>query len=51
MSATTTAARVTFPRLVGAETALAHGSKSLMASRVLDALRPLLAPADRPKSG
>ncbi|MCK8673695.1 bifunctional phosphopantothenoylcysteine decarboxylase/phosphopantothenate--cysteine ligase CoaBC [Rhodococcus sp. HM1] len=35
----------------GSETALAHGSKSLMASRVLDALRPLLAPADRPKSG
>lgn len=34
----------------GSETALAHGSKSLMASRVLDALRPLLAPADRPTS-
>lgn len=27
----------------GSETALAHGSKALMASRVLDALRPLLA--------
>ncbi|OOL27657.1 phosphopantothenoylcysteine decarboxylase, partial [Rhodococcus rhodochrous] len=31
----------------GSETALAHGSKALMASRVLDALRPLLAP-ERP---
>ncbi|MFD6856739.1 bifunctional phosphopantothenoylcysteine decarboxylase/phosphopantothenate--cysteine ligase CoaBC [Rhodococcus sp. NPDC060090] len=30
----------------GSETALAHGSKALMASRVLDALRPLL-----PRSG
>ncbi|WP_435277593.1 bifunctional phosphopantothenoylcysteine decarboxylase/phosphopantothenate--cysteine ligase CoaBC [Rhodococcus yananensis] len=29
----------------GSETALAHGSKALMASRVLDALRPLLPPA------
>ncbi|MEE2056189.1 bifunctional phosphopantothenoylcysteine decarboxylase/phosphopantothenate--cysteine ligase CoaBC [Rhodococcus artemisiae] len=28
----------------GSETALAHGSKALMASRVLDALRPLLPP-------
>ncbi|MEE2034034.1 bifunctional phosphopantothenoylcysteine decarboxylase/phosphopantothenate--cysteine ligase CoaBC [Rhodococcus chondri] len=31
----------------GSETALAHGSKSLMASRVLDALRPLLPSVDR----
>lgn len=30
----------------GSETALAHGSKALMASRVLDALRPLLSQAD-----
>jgi phosphopantothenoylcysteine decarboxylase/phosphopantothenate--cysteine ligase len=29
----------------GSETALAHGSKALMASRVLDALRPLLPPS------
>jgi len=29
----------------GSETALTHGSKALMASRVLDALRPLLPPA------
>ncbi|WP_407443946.1 bifunctional phosphopantothenoylcysteine decarboxylase/phosphopantothenate--cysteine ligase CoaBC [Rhodococcus sp. (in: high G+C Gram-positive bacteria)] len=31
----------------GSETALAHGSKALMASRVLDALRPLLAQVER----
>lgn len=31
----------------GSETALPHGSKALMASRVLDALRPLLSQGDR----
>src|SRR5690606_39998071 len=31
----------------GSETALAHGSKALMASRVLDALGPLLAERSR----